>query len=512
MTQSTTFYWYDYETFGLDTVRDRPAQFAGMRTTLTFEPTAEADLFYCRPSMEYLPNVMACVLTGITPQEASDKGLAEVDFAKRVFKELNTPATISVGYNSIGFDDKVNRSLFWRNLLDMYSHVWRNGCSRWDLYPFVLAVWALRPEGVVWPKVRSNDPEKPDRHTFKLEKLTAANGIEHSHAHDASSDVAATVALARFLADKKQRLWQWALNNRSKLKIAEALDTGRPCLWVDPRAGQERGFLRFVMPVARNPENQNEYFFWDCRENPEELTGLDPEAIARRAFAPASMRQEGEEPLALRRLRINECPFVCSDLRVASNSVCERFRINLQTVVDNGESLTRLHGLIEGPVLQAWQVFDENNKARFATEGPKDAEAALYDGFVNDADRARAQGLLNLDFETIAEQVHEGRLYFDDDRLNELLFRMRARCAPQTLNESEKEKWLSECRKRLTQDDVAPMTLEAYFEEIDSVRDRYETLLNEGSITEERYEAIEETLSALYDWGDQAAEYAEVEG
>ena len=288
MTQSTTFYWYDYETFGLDTVRDRPAQFAGMRTTLTFEPTAEADLFYCRPSMEYLPNVMACVLTGITPQEASDKGLAEVDFAKRVFKELNTPATISVGYNSIGFDDKVNRSLFWRNLLDMYSHVWRNGCSRWDLYPFVLAVWALRPEGVVWPKVRSNDPEKSDRHTFKLEKLTAANGIEHSHAHDASSDVAATVALARFLADKKQRLWQWALNNRSKLKIAEALDTGRPCLWVDPRAGQERGFLRFVMPVARNPENQNEYFVWDCRENPEELTGLDPETIARRAFAPAS--------------------------------------------------------------------------------------------------------------------------------------------------------------------------------------------------------------------------------
>lgn len=55
MTQSTTFYWYDYETFGLDTLRDRPAQFAGMRTTLQFEPVAEADVFYCRPSMEYSP-------------------------------------------------------------------------------------------------------------------------------------------------------------------------------------------------------------------------------------------------------------------------------------------------------------------------------------------------------------------------------------------------------------------------------------------------------------------------
>ncbi len=172
MTQSTTFYWYDYETFGLDTLRDRPAQFAGMRTTLQFEPVAEADVFYCRPSMEYLPGVMACVLTGITPQTAAEKGMPEVDFAKRVFKELNTPATISVGYNSIGFDDKVNRALFWRSLLDVYSHVWRNGCSRWDLYPFVLAVWALRPEGVEWPKVRGTDPDKPERQTFKLEKLT----------------------------------------------------------------------------------------------------------------------------------------------------------------------------------------------------------------------------------------------------------------------------------------------------------------------------------------------------
>lgn len=512
MTQSTTFYWYDYETFGLDTLRDRPAQFAGMRTTLQFEPVAEADVFYCRPSMEYLPGVMACVLTGITPQTAAEKGMPEVDFAKRVFKELNTPATISVGYNSIGFDDKVNRALFWRSLLDVYSHVWRNGCSRWDLYPFVLAVWALRPEGVEWPKVRSNDPEKSDRHTFKLEKLTAANGIEHSHAHDASSDVAATVALARFLAEKKQRLWQWALNNRTKTKVAEALDTRRPCLWVDPRAGQERGFLRFVMPVARNPDNQNEYFVWDCREDPDQLTSLSPEVIARRAFAPAFMREEGEEPLALRRLRINECPFVCADLRVASTSVCERFGIDLRQVVDFGEKLTRLHGMIEGPVLQAWQIFEEQNKARFESEGPKDPETALYDGFVSEADRARAQGLLNLDFETIAEQVHDGRLYFDDERLNELLFRLRARCAPQTLNDAEREKWLAECRKRLTQQGAATTTLEKYFEEIDSVRDRYETLLNEGSITEERYEAIEKTLSDLWDWGDQAAEYAQVEG
>lgn len=198
MPQSTTFYWYDYETFGLNTIKDRPAQFAGMRTTLDFEPVGEADVFYCKPSPEYLPNVLACVLTGITPQAASQMGKPEYEFARIVYEKLNTPNTISLGYNTIGFDDKVNRSLFWRNLLDMYKHTWYDGCSRWDLYPFVLAVWALRPEDVVWPKVKSADPEKPERYSFKLEKLTAANQIEHSHAHDAASDVEATIAFAKF--------------------------------------------------------------------------------------------------------------------------------------------------------------------------------------------------------------------------------------------------------------------------------------------------------------------------
>ena len=508
MTQSTTFYWYDYETFGLDTIRDRPAQFAGMRTTLDFEPISDTDVFYCRPSAEYLPNVMACVLTGITPQMAAENGMNERDFAKRVHRELNAPGTISVGYNTIGFDDKVNRSLFWRNLLDMYSHVWRNGCSRWDLYPFVLAVWALRPEDVVWPMVTPADEGRAPKHTFKLEKLTAANQIEHSHAHDAASDVSATIAFARFLAQKKQRLWQWALDNRSKQKVADALATARPCLWVDPRAGQEKGFLRFVMPLARNPHNPNEFFVWDCREDPEELAALDSETIARRCFAPASERRADEEPLALRRLRINECPFVCSDLRVASKQVCERFGIDLEKVVKHGEKLTRLHAMLEGPVLQAWQDWEERNKKRYEEEGLKDVEASLYDGFVNDLDRAVAQRLVNVDFDEIAEQVHDGRLNFEDERLDELLFRMRARCAPDTLDEKETQRWLAECRKRLTEEGLGAVTLERYYEELETVRERYETLLSDGAMSEERFEALEETLSSLYDWADQAAEYA----
>ena len=155
-------------------------------------------------------------------------------------------------------------------------------------------------------------------------------------------------------------------------------------------------------------------------------------------------------------------------------------------------------------------TLEEKRQAESAAQGPTDAESALYEGFVNDTDRRETFKLKNQTFESIAELVHEGRLSFEDERLTELLFRMRARCAPETLNEPETERWLAECRRRLTQEGVGPITLEAYFEELDRVREDYEEHLSQGQISEERFAAVEATLEALYDWGEQAAEYAQL--
>ena len=144
MTESTTFYWYDFETFGLDCRRDRPAQFAGIRTDMDLNPQGDGDVFYSRPSGDYLPSPESCLLTGMTPQICEERGIPESKFAGEVWSRLNRPGTISIGYNASGFDNEVARFLFWRNFLDPYSHQHRNGCSCWDLYPLVCAVWALR--------------------------------------------------------------------------------------------------------------------------------------------------------------------------------------------------------------------------------------------------------------------------------------------------------------------------------------------------------------------------------
>lgn len=110
--ENPTFYWYDFETFGLDKETDRPSQFAGQRTDLSFNPIGEGEVFYNKPSMDYLPSAQSCLLTGITPQICMSEGVVESEFAQEVWNRLNEPGTISLGYNSLTFDDDVARFSF----------------------------------------------------------------------------------------------------------------------------------------------------------------------------------------------------------------------------------------------------------------------------------------------------------------------------------------------------------------------------------------------------------------
>ena len=506
-----TFYWHDYETFGLRSLSDRPVQFAGLRTTMDFEPVGDVDLWYARPALDYLPQPESCLITGITPQEALQKGLPEAEFAGNIFERFNTPGTLVVGYNNLRFDDNVTRALFWRNLFDLYSHQFKNGCSRWDLFPFVLAVWALRDEGIVWPLRETNDPQKAGLVSFRLEKLTQANGIEHSHAHDAGSDVSATAALAKFLAHKVPRLWQWALANRDKTCVVRALNTGKPALWVTATAGQTAGFLRFPMPLAVNPANKNEYVVWDCREDPSMLLSLSAEEIARRAFGSRSALKEGEAKLPLLKLKVNTSPFVCADLRVATARVRERFAVDLQKILANGEKLNSVANLLTGPVLEALRLAqeahggDETEALERDAATARDVDFSLYEGFVNEADKNLMREVHALSPSTMAERAREGRIHFADPRINELFLRMRARSWPETLSTEERLQFQAHCRAVLEGSVEGYTGIEAYFEEIDSRANDVAEALEAGRITPEKAEARENVLNSLYDWGEYVA-------
>ena len=475
-----TFLWHDYETFGTRPRRDCPAQFAAIRTDAELNEIGEPMELFCQPPLDRLPEPEACLITGITPQECAAKGLPEHQFADRINAALGQPGTIGVGYNSIRFDDEVTRFLLWRNLIDPYAREWQGGCSRWDLLDVVRCAHALRPEGIEWPVGEDGLT------SFRLERLTAANGLAHEAAHDALSDVRATLALARLLRQCNARLFDFCLALRKKDRVAQelglptTLDQARPFLHVSGRFGAVRGCIAVMAPLAMHPTNKNELLAWDLAADPRELADLKPDEVRVRLFTPSAELPEGVARLAIKGVHLNKSPVVIGNLKTLTPAQAERWGIDFGVAAT---SLERLHALPDLSALWA-QVY-----ARPSADGPADVDEDLYGGFLGDADRRRLTQLRALG----PAELALARAGFDDERLPELLLRYRARNFADTLNEAERAQWAQHRAARLLAGEGGALTLQGLFDRIDA--------LAEGDL-DERQQAV---LEALYAWAEQIA-------
>jgi len=117
-TSPQTILWHDYETWGADTRRDRPAQFAAIRTDLDLNIIGEPIEFYCELANDYFPAPGACFVTGLTPQKVNRLGMPEAHFISKINDIFSEPNTTVAGYNSIRFDDEITRQSLYRNFQD----------------------------------------------------------------------------------------------------------------------------------------------------------------------------------------------------------------------------------------------------------------------------------------------------------------------------------------------------------------------------------------------------------
>jgi exodeoxyribonuclease-1 len=419
-----TFFWHDYETFGADPKRDRPAQFAGVRTDMDLNIIEEPVMFFCKPADDFLPNPQACLITGITPQQALVEGVCEAEFIARVHAEIARPGTCTVGYNSIRFDDEVTRYTLYRNFYDPYAREWQNGCSRWDIIDMLRLTRALRPEGIEWPSYDDGTP------SLRLEDLTRANGIDHGHAHDALSDVYATIGMARLVRERQPRLYDYVLKNRGKRAVQALLDVAshKPVLHVSSRYPAEWGNCAIVAPLAGHPVNRNSVIVWDLRVDPTPLLTLSADEIRRLMYTRAEDLDPGAPRIALKQVHVNKCPVVAP---AGMLTAVEAKRLQI-----DGDSC-RIHlQILRGfGGLQAClaEVFSES-----AFDSPCDPDQMLYSGgFFGEADKAAMAQIRNADAQTLSEL----QLAFQDPRLEEMLLRYKARNFPSSLTDDERLRW-----------------------------------------------------------------------
>lgn len=427
----TTIYWHDYETWGLNPRADRPSQFAGIRTNLDLEIIDEPLMIYCATGGDFIPHPDSVLITGLTPQEASEKGLNEAGFFKRIHDELSRPGTCGVGYNSLRFDDEVTRFGFYRNFIDPYAREWKNGNSRWDILDLVRMTHALRPEGINWPQREEGLP------SFRLEALTKANGIEHEGAHDALSDVHATIGLARLLKEKQPKLFEFYFEMRRKNTAVGYLDMKEhtPLLHVSGMYPSSIGCIAPVMPVAIHPRNKNEYIVADLRQDPDALLSLSAEAIGKNLFTPKADLPEGIERVGLKSVHINKSPAL-APMSTLTAKASKRWNIDLTTVMQNRLKLLTDKGLAR----RVQQVYEQR-----APMPPGDVDSGLYGGFITEPDRRECNKVLKAAPEDVAAMTPD----FSDNRLKELFPRYVARNWPELLSDQARTNWQEFCQARL---------------------------------------------------------------
>lgn len=446
-----TLYWHDYETWGIQPAIDRPCQFAGVRTNLDLEVIEDPLIVYCQPPEDILPHPEACLVTGITPQTAQSKGLSERAFAGAIHDVLAQPGTCGVGYNSIRFDDEVTRYMLYRNYYDPYAREWANGNARWDIIDMVRMCYALRPEGIEWPQVEG----KP---SFRLENLTAANGIGHASAHDAYSDVEATIALARLIKQTHPKLYEYAFGLRDKKQVAGLIDLDeyKPLLHVSSMFPSERACTSLVMPLAMHSKNKNAVIMLDLSESPDDLLSLGEEAIAERVFTAQADLPNGLKRIPLKQVHLNKSPMLATP-SLLTPEVSERIGLD-KTMCEQHWQRVKASNL---PALQrkVKAVFDMSS-----FDVAQDPERKLYDGFIPNSDKSVMEAVRGASDSALAEQT----FLFKDPRLQAMLPAYLGRNLSNLLSGAERGHWFESVRERLIRGEGEKIqSLSAYLKKIE---------------------------------------------
>lgn len=462
-----SFYWHDYETFGIDPRKDWPVQFAGLRTDFDFNVVDESLVVYCKPAADCLPHPEACLVTGITPQLAEQKGVPEAEFIRLIHDQLIQPNTCTLGYNSLRFDDEVTRNCLYRNFYDPYAREWQNGNSRWDLIDVLRAARALRPDGINWPDNEQGGP------SFRLDQLTRSNNIAHEAAHDALSDVYATVAITQLVKQAQPKLYQFLLQHRLKAQALDLLQLGsfKPVVHVSGKYAAVRNCLAIVLAIAKHPSNSNGVIVYDLSVDPEPMLSLSVEEIQRRIFTVTADMPEGVARIPLKTVHINKCP-VLAPISVIREEDARRLGLDLGLCNQHIERIKAVTGLAEklAAVFGGSAPLTASPAPLTASPEPNrtDPDLEIYSGgFFSDNDKKQMTKIRLM----VPEQLATSVFNFTDSRLPEMLFRYRARNYPETLNAEEHVRWNQFCVDRLTgRQPGASITLGDYFGRLQELR------------------------------------------
>ena len=471
--QEETLYWHDYETFGVNPQIDGVAQFAGIRTDKDLNIIGEKLDILCQPTPDRLPHPEACMVTGISPLNNIAKGLNEVSFFHQVEKELAKAGTCGIGYNNISFDDEVTRNGFYRNFISPYDREWKNNCSRWDLLNVVRLAVALHGEIINVPV----DPETGNK-IFKLDQLSPANGIEHENAHDALSDVIATIELAKKIKEAQPEFWEQMYTQRNKQGVANfffpsfnARDRehqlkSEAFISAESYFGGVQDFVEALYPVYATGNN---VYCIKLTKDISKILELDAETLKTELYKKKEEMQEGEQRIPLHTIQINKCPVIFK-----TKDVTPEIGARLKGKIDSAKMKENMGIIKANHILLQQKLKDVFGGSSNFGEADQDPDTQIYTGGffdnVDSAHFAQIKKTSSADLLDYLRNTMKKKGFKDKKRVPEMVFRYICRNYEQDLDQKALDKWFEFCKDRIEQGVYSP-TFEQYQTSIDEMKE-----------------------------------------
>lgn len=467
-----TFFFYDLETSGISPRTGRVMQFAGQRTDMNLKPIGEPVNRLIKLPSDILPEPDAVLITGITPQQTLQDGETEPEFMRYFTEEIAIPGTIFVGYNTIRFDDEFMRFMHYRNFYDPYEWQWADNRSKWDLLDVVRMTRALRPEGIEWPFASDGSP------TNRLEFLTKVNKLDHQKAHDALSDVYATIAVADLIRTKQPKLFNYLVSMRGKKEIATVVESGEPFVYSSGRYSSKYEKTTVVQTIGSHPSRAGTVFVYDLREDPSEFISLTIDQLIDRLRY--TKDEAAPKRLPVKQLQYNHCPAI-APLGVLDEKSRERLQVSLDKIKNHRSKLLE-DQTFSDRIRDAFMALDKERQVEFGFGSQTvEPDEALYDGFYDTNDKRMLAAVRGAKPEELLDYKDK----IQDKRLQALLLRYKARNYASNLSDEERSEWESWRTSKLMEGGETNSPLAKYFARLGELAQKSGLTENEQYLLEE---------------------------
>ena len=348
---------------------------------------------------------------------------------------LSWSPSIFLGYNSIRFDEEMLRHALFQTLHPAYLTSNHNN-SRADVWGLVMAAAAVSPACLNVPIGLAGRP------IFRLEQLAIANGVAQEQAHDALSDVIATLELCRLVHQRSPELWQRFVRFSKKATVADFVEAEDGFMLTEFFANE--AYHTPVVCIGRDPDQANGRFCLSLNSDVDRFAAMTDDELR---------AELAQRPCPVRRLRINAAPTLTA-LYDAPGVILDGVD------VDAIEARARR---VKGDPALCTRLVTAYTSTREPRLPSRHAEERLYDGFPGPQDEARLVEFHDVDWTdrlAIVQSLDDERLRFFGLRL--LYFETRS-VLPEALR-LELEHALS---GRLVDAEAGGLTLEQALRAID---------------------------------------------